>query len=71
MNDAPKLLEAQRNKSPAYTPLDKPGRCQTPAHEDREARSYAGGRLCDDCIDASRRNYMTTGNRDDHREDPS
>jgi hypothetical protein len=49
----------------AYTPLDKPGRCQTPGHEDQEARSYPGGRLCDPCITASRRSY---GNRNDNGE---
>ena len=39
---------------PAYAPMDKPVRCMTPGHEDREARCYPGGRLCDHCITASR-----------------
>ena len=57
-------------RCPAYTPLDPPGRCQTPGHQGREARVYPGGRLCDRCIEKSRAAYATTGNhRDDHRED--
>jgi hypothetical protein len=48
------------HREPAYTPLDKPGRCQTPGHEDQEARSYPGGRLCDPCISASRQSYYTS-----------
>ena len=34
-------------RKPAYTPLDEPGTCLTPGHEDRRARCYPGGRLCD------------------------
>lgn len=45
---------------PAYTPLDPPGRCQTPGHEHLEARRYPGGRLCDTCITASRRGYSSS-----------
>ena len=41
-------------RTPAYTPLDPPGTCQTPRHKDRPARSYPGGRLCDECIGKSR-----------------
>jgi len=48
-------------RKPAYTPLDPPTRCQTPGHEGRDARRYAGGRLCDPCIEASRR-AMTRSN---------
>lgn len=44
-------------RKPAYTPLDEPGRCQTPGHEDRPARVYPGGRLCEGCIGASREAY--------------
>lgn len=54
-------------RPPAYTPLDPPGRCQTPGHEDREARHYPGGRLCEPCIAASRAAYV---NHDNHRGDP-
>ena len=39
----------------AYTPLDPPGSCMTPGHEDRPAGHYPGGWLCDHCIRASRR----------------
>lgn len=46
--------DVQLQRRPAYEPLDDPGRCQTPGHEDREARRYPGGRLCDPCITASR-----------------
>ena len=41
-------------RKPAYTPLDEPTTCMTPGHEDREARCYPGGRLCDECIGKSR-----------------
>lgn len=48
------------HRKPAYTPLDPPGRCQTPGHEDEEARNYAGGELCDPCITASRAAYISS-----------
>lgn len=37
-------------RKPAYTPLNPPATCMTPGHEDREARHYPGGRLCEDCL---------------------
>ena len=37
-------------RKPAYTPSLPPVRCMTPGHEDREARHYPGGRLCEDCL---------------------
>jgi hypothetical protein len=37
-------------RRPAYTPLDEPTTCMTPGHEDRPARCYPGGRLCEDCL---------------------
>ena len=37
------------NRKPAYTPLDPPGRCMTPGHEERDARHYPGGWLCSEC----------------------
>ena len=46
-------------RKPAYTPSDPPARCQTPGHEGRDARRYAGGRLCDECIEASRQAYRS------------
>lgn len=50
-------------RKPSYEPLDPPGRCQTPGHEDKEARRYPGGRLCDQCITASRR-AMTSSDKE-------
>ncbi len=55
----------------AYTPLDPPGSCMTPGHEDRPAGHYPGGWLCDHCIGASRRAYRggseTERTREEHR----
>lgn len=53
------------HRKPAYTPIDPPGRCMTPGHEDDEARLYPGGWLCDPCIEKSRR--AMNGSQDQHR----
>ena len=47
-------------RKPAYTPMGPPGRCMTPGHEGQDARLYPGGRLCDQCIAASRRAYTNS-----------
>jgi hypothetical protein len=40
-------------RKPAYTPMGPPVQCMTPGHGDitrYPARSYPGGRLCEDCL---------------------
>lgn len=51
-------------RKPAYTPMNPPGQCMTPGHEDREARNYPGGWLCTGCIEASRRGHNNSDEKE-------
>ena len=54
-------------RKPAYTPSLPPVRCMTPGHEDREARHYPGGRLCEDCLPVRSRPGAETPTEGDPR----